>query len=1169
MGEEPEKKRSPRAKPAGDQSPPEEKKKRTRAESAVDNQSAPAEKKKRTRSEPEPEQQEVESKDTSVIKQGSIASFMRKRTQLVGFDSGHFKHVQYTVEFIDNSLDAIESFHWKNTDLEIAYQLDSGVESGLDKLVNLEAEFMDANTTVAHGLSPDLANVFTSMGESNGESASMEGQSSASTQESMVDESDDARKVEVKSKLVQQTDIDAHINSIVEAMGALINPYIDRVLAEPIIILKLSEVEDPSLTFLDEKTAKLYCFEIFDSGTGIGAGDLERFGTYLASSKSEKLKQTRGSQGFGSPSAFSDAQNTTGKPIQVISKHYKAESGNITEFFTTGENKKSFSIETQKIDTDFKHGTYVRLYYTNVKYKSGFVDVYVKQTALMNSHVTIILIDPYGDVHEYPRLVTEFPDEPKYAKPHPTSMNIGEFQDMLRTTSYSTLKQFLTHSFVRISDKNAQNIIYNAEDELQDKVGMLELSGNENITIPEKADDFVYLLKEEQRVYGKSTKARKKMVIYLLNVGKADAVDAYKGVYTKYKATLKEIGKIDSDLKKSAAGRDSAEKKKDRSEISKHIKELEKSKKDAEKSKEELKKEFHEYTNAHKDAFEEITNENVENVIMEKYNTITVSAIEPKNVLELQVNTLYKYFTVEKYLSPPTDTAIPVGADVLESVLIQEFGLQISKFDSYFADDEGATIENDTISLPATQKELKAEAEESGEEDPKYQALIKLSEDDFVRKMAAIPLIKVTELTDTVKKDFFKDLVDFAPEAYRQPELYAEEIMEEDLDFVSAVTRPPTSGKGLAFIVEAAIAYGSNVKTPAKPADVVYRFVNRTPKLRDNADCAIWKTVCMVNWKNYMVDMFDNGIPKSSIRIFINVSGPFVHLMFKSQSKQALAEDDNLLKEIKLALEQVGRRLKAYISKKQKHADSKKRASRFILFAPHVARALFNILNNVPEYKGKIASVDTIEEKIVMAIASGPAKKAAELPSQAGEKPVAPLPVKGPASPVTIAKPAATQLAQKPATAGISAPKPSAVANRLPEAKPSLEKKAPVQQKLGMPAAAPAKPLAAATPAAKPPASAKPITQLKPGAPLKPTPSPVPAPGQAPAPAGAPVKLTEENILKYMPEGKYVKISYIIKALNITDITEARFLEVKLKTLINQGKIEREMQDGKSYYKRK
>ena len=57
---------------------------------------------------------ESDSQQKSVIKQGSIASFMRKRTQLVGFDFGHFKHVQYSVEFLDNSLDAIESFHWKN-----------------------------------------------------------------------------------------------------------------------------------------------------------------------------------------------------------------------------------------------------------------------------------------------------------------------------------------------------------------------------------------------------------------------------------------------------------------------------------------------------------------------------------------------------------------------------------------------------------------------------------------------------------------------------------------------------------------------------------------------------------------------------------------------------------------------------------------------------------------------------------------------------------------------------------------------------------------------------------------------------------------------------------------------------------------------------------------------
>ena len=34
---------------------------------------------------------------------------MRKRTQLVGFDYGNFKHTQYAVEFADNALDAIEN----------------------------------------------------------------------------------------------------------------------------------------------------------------------------------------------------------------------------------------------------------------------------------------------------------------------------------------------------------------------------------------------------------------------------------------------------------------------------------------------------------------------------------------------------------------------------------------------------------------------------------------------------------------------------------------------------------------------------------------------------------------------------------------------------------------------------------------------------------------------------------------------------------------------------------------------------------------------------------------------------------------------------------------------------------------------------------------------------
>ena len=65
------------------------------------------------------------SSDTGAIKQGSIAEFMRKRTQLVGFDFGLNKHTQYAIEFLDNSLDAVESFQWKmsRTALEYSFKL--------------------------------------------------------------------------------------------------------------------------------------------------------------------------------------------------------------------------------------------------------------------------------------------------------------------------------------------------------------------------------------------------------------------------------------------------------------------------------------------------------------------------------------------------------------------------------------------------------------------------------------------------------------------------------------------------------------------------------------------------------------------------------------------------------------------------------------------------------------------------------------------------------------------------------------------------------------------------------------------------------------------------------------------------------------------------------------
>jgi len=67
------------------------------------------------------------------IKQGTIAQFMRKRTQLVGFEFGYWKHQQYASEFLDNALDAIEEFQWKELS-----EGDSRIQFSLDQELTLE-----------------------------------------------------------------------------------------------------------------------------------------------------------------------------------------------------------------------------------------------------------------------------------------------------------------------------------------------------------------------------------------------------------------------------------------------------------------------------------------------------------------------------------------------------------------------------------------------------------------------------------------------------------------------------------------------------------------------------------------------------------------------------------------------------------------------------------------------------------------------------------------------------------------------------------------------------------------------------------------------------------------------------------------------------------------------
>ncbi|TFG14584.1 MAG: hypothetical protein EU531_08960, partial [Promethearchaeota archaeon] len=341
---------------------------------------------------------------------------MRKRTQLVGFEFGYWKHTQYVAEFLDNALDAIESFQWNELQKDyskIAFSLDqeltlrnlSILQDGMDedqkKPLNNEAksvlmqEMGIRPAEISEAISPESEDKETESGE-------------------IVDKSE----LEVEEEVLR----------IIEDMNEIIKPVESIIDTEPLVIIRLRESEAPSFltSELSQKNVMSYSFEIFDNGIGMGKADLRKFGKYLASSKSFELKQTRGSQGFGAPSAFSDSQNTTGKPIIAVSKSSDNIYATVSEFFTTSKNEKRYLVHPTEVDSPFLHGTYVKLNYLNTKYKRGSVDTYIRQTALMNPHITLIYIDPYGEELKFERLVSSFPREPKYAKPHPSSTNIGD-----------------------------------------------------------------------------------------------------------------------------------------------------------------------------------------------------------------------------------------------------------------------------------------------------------------------------------------------------------------------------------------------------------------------------------------------------------------------------------------------------------------------------------------------------------------------------------------------------------------------------------------------------------------------------------------------------------------------------------------------------------------------
>jgi len=159
---------------------------------------------------------------------------------------------------------------------------------------------------------------------------------------------------------------------------------------------------------------------------------------------------------------------------------------------------------------------------------------------------------------------------------------------------------------------------------------------------------------------------------------------------------------------------------------------------------------------------------------------------------------------------------------------------------------------------------------------------------------------------------------------------------EINAEFYCATTRPPSVYRGNPFIVEAGLAYGGEQN--AEQQVTALRFANRVPLLYQQGACAVTKSIISTNWRSYGLSQSQNSLPQGPLTIVIHIASVWVP--FTSESKEAIAHYPEIIKEIKLALQEVGRKLSIYIHKKKKiHAESAKRGY-IETYIPYVSEAL-------------------------------------------------------------------------------------------------------------------------------------------------------------------------------------------------------------------------------------
>lgn len=176
-----------------------------------------------------------------------------------------------------------------------------------------------------------------------------------------------------------------------------------------------------------------------------------------------------------------------------------------------------------------------------------------------------------------------------------------------------------------------------------------------------------------------------------------------------------------------------------------------------------------------------------------------------------------------------------------------------------------------------------------------------------------------------------------------------------DSRYATTMTRAPNVSQGNPYQVEVGLIFGGDMAAD-KPVEVL-RFANRVPLMYQQGGCLLTKAIESVDWRQYGLDQAGGkGVPKGPAAILVHLAS--TNVQFTSEAKEALADNGEVMEEVRKAMLEMGRGLRKHLEKKKKMAKTKEKFELINDILPAIAKKSAQILDRpIPNLAGSITKI--------------------------------------------------------------------------------------------------------------------------------------------------------------------------------------------------------------------